>query len=412
MKRTAALRLTGEICLYFSILTLFSVFQRWQLPMAGFALACLVVGFIAVGLKSAPLRLVLSLIPGVCFLFTALSWQLIFPGLAWLYFILYLGYGHFGVSLYEYRGAFRWMLIISAFILAGQTVNSMLFGGRAISYVSLAFLAAFVLLEIVALRGMQMGAPMDFRWHTANLLTVVCTLVLTVGISLLLYQLYTRSIPIVLFLVSPLKRLLGWLVGLIRFSPVTQTPAPSATPEVMTILIPQEAAQITGDEEEYLLEVLEEGNSARLADQALTVGAFLIICILLFLAVWIIVKLVRRGKEFAEEGVDYEQTEGFTPERGRRKARPAVVHGKAQTVRKIYREYLDYLKENGLQRTSSDTSAEILAESERISGASAAAEETLRRIYLKARYSAATVTEADVDAARESLSAIRSREKT
>ena len=48
MKRTAALRVTGEICFYFSILTLFPVFRRWTLPMAGFALSCLVVALVAV----------------------------------------------------------------------------------------------------------------------------------------------------------------------------------------------------------------------------------------------------------------------------------------------------------------------------------------------------------------------------
>ena len=95
----------------------------------------------------------------------------------------------------------------------------------------------------------------------------------------------------------------------------------------------------------------------------------------------------------------------------RRKARQETVHGPAQTVRKIYREYLAYLEENGLHRTASDTSAEILAESERISAVSASAEETLRSVYLKARYSAANISEEDVAAAQASLNEIRSREK-
>ena len=42
MKRTAALRVAGEICLYFSVLTLFPAFRGFQLAMAAFALACLV----------------------------------------------------------------------------------------------------------------------------------------------------------------------------------------------------------------------------------------------------------------------------------------------------------------------------------------------------------------------------------
>ena len=44
---------------------------------------------------------------------------------------------------------------------------------------------------------------------------------------------------------------------------------------------------------------------------------FILLALLVFVILWIIVKLIRRGKEFAEEGVDYERTEGFTPERRR-----------------------------------------------------------------------------------------------
>ena len=86
--------------------------------------------------------------------------------------------------------AFRWMLILSAFVLAGQAVNSMLFSGKSLSYASLAFLVAFILLSVIAMRSMQMGAEMDVRWHTANSLTVAVVLLVSVGVSLGLYYLY------------------------------------------------------------------------------------------------------------------------------------------------------------------------------------------------------------------------------
>ena len=410
MKRTAALRVTGEICFYFSVLTLFPVFLRWQLPMACFALACLIVGLIAVGLHSMPLRFVLSLLPGACFFFAELSPLLILPGLAWLYFILYITLGRFGVALYDYRQAFRWMLIVSVFVLAVQAINSILFGGAPLSYDSLAYFAVFILLSVVAMRSMQMGAPMDRRWHAANLLTVAAALFVAVSVSLVLYQVYRRSEPVLAFLIAPLSRFLAWLFGLIRFKSVQE--APQATPPMATpTIVFQEKAAALMDQEGLHVEEPERTAFEHLADQALNIGAFIILGFLLFIAIWIVVKLVLRGKALAEEAVDYEETEEFTPERRQRRARPEAVHGKAQTVRKIYREYLDYLKENGLQRTAADTSEEILKESERISSASAPAEETLRRVYLKARYSAETVTESDVAAARESLEAIRSREK-
>ena len=411
MKRTAALRVTGDICFYFSVLTLFPAFQRWTLPMAGFALACLVIGLIAVGLRSMPLRLVLSLLPGVCLFFGELSPLLIVPGLAWLYFILYLSFGRFGIDLYDYRMLFRWMLILSAFVLAIQAVNAMLFGGAPLSYVSLAYMAAFILLAVIAMRGMQMGAKMDARWHTANTLTVAVVLFAAVGVSLLAYQLYLHSVPLLVALISPLKRVLAWLFGLIRFRPVRETPTVTPPPEQINVGMPVALPHLE-IEENIESEIMPDRTILeRLADQATNIGAFLVIAALVFVILWIIVKLIRRGREFAAEDVVYEQTEAFTPDRRRRKAKPEAVHGQANAVRKIYREYLDYLQENGLQRSAADTSAEILAESERISPASAPAEETLRRVYLKARYSAETVTEADVDAARSSLDAIRSREK-
>ena len=410
MKRTAALRVTGEICFYFSILTLFSAFQPWQLPMAGFTLACLVIGLIAVGVQSAPLRVLLGLLPGACFLFAPLSPLLIFPCLAWLYYVLYLGLGRFGIALYDYRLAFRWMLIISAFVLVLQAINSMLFGGAALSYVSLAYMAAFVLLGVLAMRSMQMGAGMDRRWHAANALTVAGTLFAAVAISLLLYELYRYSVPAVVFLLSPLRRLLQWLFSLFRFSAPVK--APQITPPLETeppALL--EELPFQSESELHAVDRFETSALERLTDQMVNVGAFLILALLAFVVLWLIIKLIRRGKALAEESVEYEETEDFTPDRRRRRTKPEAVHGPAQAVRKIYRDYLDYLRENGLSRSVSDTSAEILAESERISAVSAPAEETLRRIYLKARYSADTVTEADVADARRCFDEIRSRDK-
>ena len=411
MKRTAALRLTGEICFYYSILAMFPVFRQWALPMAGFTLACLLVGLAAVGLKSAPLRLLLSLIPGVCFLPAPLHWMLVFPCAAWLYFILCLGFGHFGDTQDEFRTAFRWMLIVCVFVLAVQAVSAILFNSAAVSYASVAYLAAFLVLSVVAMRGMRMGVSMDRRWHAANLLTVLCTLLVAVGVSMLLYLLYSHSKPILLILITPIRLLLEWLFGLFRFK--SEEPAPSVTrpPVVWTDKIAKGNALLE-EPEQHLTQDLEKAASERGADQVMSIGAFLIICLVILIAAWLIIRLARRGKAFAEADLDYELAEGGAPVRAKRRARAETVHGPAQHVRKLYREYLDYLEKNGLQRTLSDTSGEILAESARLSGASAEEEKTLRRIYLKARYSGEAVTEADVEAARTCLEAVRGRGKT
>ena len=158
MKYTAALRVTGEICFYFSILSLFAAFRPWLIPMAAFAAACLAVALIAVRLRSAPVRALLALLPGVCFLFTPWSLLLIFPGLAWLYFALCVGLGRFDVYLDDYRRAFRVMLIACAFVVAIHGINVALFRGEGVTLDSVIYLACYLLLVSVALRGMQMGA--------------------------------------------------------------------------------------------------------------------------------------------------------------------------------------------------------------------------------------------------------------
>ena len=411
MKCAAALRLTAEICFYYAVLTMFPVFRQWDLPMAGFTLAALLVGLVAVGLKSAALRVLLSLIPGACFLLGPLHWMLVFPCLAWLYCVLFLGFGRFGDARDEYRTAFRWMLIVSVFVLAAQAISAMLFDSAAVSYVSLAYLAAFLLLSVLAMRAMQMGVSMDRRWQAYNLLTVVCTLLAAVGVSLLLYLLFSHSKPLLLVLVYPIRRFFEWLFGLFRFK--EEMPAPSVTqpPKVWTDRIAKGNALLEEPEQHFTHET-EVARQELVADKVMSVGAFLIICFLILIAVWLIVKLARRGKAFAQAEVDYEQTEDGVPVRARRRAKEEAVRGPAQNVRKLYREYLDHLQENGLQRTASDTSGEILTESARLTGASAAEEETLRRVYLKARYSGETVTEADVAEARACLEAIRGRAKS
>lgn len=411
MKRTAALRVTGEICFYFSILTLFPLFQRWQFPMAGFALACLVAALFAVCLRSMPLRLLLSLLPGACFLFAELHWMLIFPGLAWLYFILYLSMGRFGVALHDYRQAFRWMMILAAFVLVIQAINAALFDGASLSNASLAYLAAFVLLCVVAMRSMQMNAPADRRWHAANALTVAAALLLAVGVSYGLYLLASHSMPVLVFLFSPLRRFFEWLFGLIRFREAA-APVPTPRPPEQTRIPIAESPMPLFDEQSIAEEEVEQAVSSPLADQVFRLGEILIIAVLLLVAIWLVVKLARRGTAYAEGDSETAETVAFKPLHRNRKARTETVHGRPQTVRKLYREYLDFLRQNGLRRSPADTSGEILSESERISVGSAAEEETLRRVYLKARYSSAPVTDEDVAAARASLDAIRSRKQS
>ena len=81
MKQTAVFRTAGEICFYFSVLYIFDIFKTWRLPMALFTAACFALGFVIVRCRAKLLRLLLSLLPGLCFLLGPWDWPLLFPAL-------------------------------------------------------------------------------------------------------------------------------------------------------------------------------------------------------------------------------------------------------------------------------------------------------------------------------------------
>ena len=214
MKRIAALRITGDICFFYAIISLLSIFDPWQRPMAIFAPLCLAAALAATGIRQAPLRFLLSLVPGACFLLAKPALSMVVPLLPWLYFILSLTLGRFHMEISDYRKAFRWMLGTCVILVVAYTVSSMLFGSKTVPVSSVAYLAAYLLLGVCALRWMQMGTTMDARWQGVNLLTIVTVLVAAVGVAVLVYQLFIHSRPVILFLIAPFRLLLKWLFGL------------------------------------------------------------------------------------------------------------------------------------------------------------------------------------------------------
>ena len=84
MKQTSVLRVTAEICFYYSVLSVIDVFQTWRIPMAVFAAACLLVGLVIVRCSSPAARILLAVLPVLCFLAGPFRLPMILPLLAWL----------------------------------------------------------------------------------------------------------------------------------------------------------------------------------------------------------------------------------------------------------------------------------------------------------------------------------------
>ena len=408
MRKAAAFRITADLCFYFSVITAFSALRPLLTPMAWFTVLCFAVTLAAARCPWAAVRLVLSLLPGLAFLFTPLRPLLLYPAAAWLYFILKLTIGNFGVYLNEYRRTFRAMAVICLFFVITNGMNAMLFRGKPLSMAAMTYLSLFLILGVLTMRDAQMGTTMDLRWQAANALTVVGTLTVSAALSLALYGLLRLLRPVFLFLLSVLGWGFDWLLSLL--------PEGGAVPETTPMEVPSPTPDLTGfteDVDELLPEVedmLQE--TSPLAEKVFSLWPYLLTAVLAAAVLCVIIALARRGgRQVQEEEYDYEDTEYSRGARERRNARRESARGNAGRVRKLYREYLAWLQLRGLRRRAADTSLEILTGARRLeTRGPEEAQQELRRIYLKARYSPGAVTDADLAEARRCLAAVRNQE--
>ena len=213
MKRNAVFRITGDLCFYFAILSIFDSLRAFRLPMAAITVSCFVLGFVIIRCRSRLVRLLLSLLPALCFLLAEPGYLMLFPALGLLYYVLVMTAGAFAMPLDEYRRGYRLQLVIALFFIAANIANSTLYRSRFLSPDGLVYVFLFLFLGVLAMRGMQMGASMDLRWRLSNLLSVVGLPLCAVGASLLLFLFLRFSAPVVAYLFYPIGRFLVWLIA-------------------------------------------------------------------------------------------------------------------------------------------------------------------------------------------------------
>ncbi|MBQ4428048.1 MAG: DUF4129 domain-containing protein [Oscillospiraceae bacterium] len=383
MKRTAAVRLSADICFVFAFISVFPLFSRWVPAMAIYTALALIVGLFAAGIKNAALRTLISVLPAIVFIFSPLELPIIAPILGAVYFSINMAVGNFILPLYEYRRSFRIMLVLSLIVFAVNIANSTIFRDNVVSVPSLAFAVAFILLGIVSMRRMQMGASMDLRWHLTNAATVIGIPVAAIGGAVILFFLLRSSAKVLNFIFYPIGRFFIWLFYKL-FSrdnlPVEDSELLEyITPHTPTfeMEVPLEGERRTG--------VLEDNPffSNLLIERATTIGAYVILALLIIAAIWFIVKLAKRGADEAEDELYYEETSSEKPgKRRRRRARAPL--GNALQIRRIYRVWLDYLQGKGIEIDKSDTSRDVLNSAEAVNERPEASR--LRELYIAARY--------------------------
>ncbi|MCR5664455.1 MAG: hypothetical protein K6G17_06200 [Oscillospiraceae bacterium] len=403
MKRMPAFRLTADLCFFFSLLLMFPVFRGWWLPMAvftGLAFLCLLA---AVNLRSAVLRILLALIPGIGFLMIGPDLLLIFPALAWGYLICIFATGRFSIWLDVYRRIFIVMLILCLFVLFANFVNTVIGSGAVLSAASVGFALLFLFFGMTALRGMQMNAVMPLRWHLSNTAVIVGVPAAAVMLSFLLFYLLKG----LLFFLDRVFTLI--LRFLFRLSPdlfdipirnTELTPPPTFPPDVPEF-----------DYESSLYRIPNESRDPNnyVTDHSALIWTVVVCILILALAVFLILRYLKlsRTQGLAEE-TEYAEFELDRPVRTREK-KTVLAQGKAQTIRRIYRKYLLFIQKNGVAVRLNSTSQDVLDAAERIRRSEPAVR--LREIYLKARYGGdSLVSGDDVQAAQECLLEIMQEE--
>ena len=382
MRQTSVIRVTGGICFYFAVLSIFKAFHAWRLPMALFAAACLLLGFVIVRCANPVLRGMLALLPALTFLIAQPGWLLLIPAAAWIYYIAVMVIGNYAMPLDEYRKAFTVMLIICLFFIAANIANSTIYSGKMISVDSLVYAFVFLFLGVIAMRRMQMGREMNWAWKWRNALSVAGFPLLAVGASIVLFVVLRFTHWGLTKILQPLGIILNWLLH--KLFPTGNAPIESMN---LQQVLARSAIEFNNKweaegEDESIMAGKGENLDRLMIERLASIGGYVILGLLLALVLFLVLRRVWHMKPLSREEPEFEETEKAEPGKRRRRRHSMPVLGNARQLRRIYKTYLEYRHEHGMTVTATDTSAQIL-ERETVEKEDAS---RLRELYIAARY--------------------------
>ena len=384
MKRTAAYRITSDICFYYAILSIFPPLLPLLRPMALFTAASLAVSLAALYVPWAPLRFVLSLLPGLAFLPVRPGFALVFPALGWLYLILMLTTGRFNVWLEDYRQSCRIMLAICLFSMVSNLLLNLIKPGFTLILPGMCYAMAFFCLNVFNLRRLQMNAEMNLRWNLINGAAVAGVPLLAAGSSLLLWLVLLALKPAAVSLLPAVKSAVAWLINtILPINPdaplPTPTPKPTLTPEEEAITEPGWVTPTPEIDLDWKMD-------PAMFEKARRIGIFALLVLLVIVLMILILYRVRRSRAKAEqEEFFYEETqEGGVFRKRKKTTGNAAESSNARQIRNPNRKHLQAMRKHGAHIRKDATSRELLDDPAQIILSPAA--QRLRELYLAARY--------------------------
>lgn len=405
MRSFVPLRLCAQLCFFGALVCLFRPFSL--MPAAFFLLPvlALIAGFFASGCSRLPGRFAWSLLPALALPAASADWTVFaFAAAGAVYAAAFLAMGRFRVELWEYRREALILIFLSLITLFASLVIPL------DSTPARILCAACIFFVLPALRSLRLGCLAPGRWQLGNLGLYVGSLAGGVLLGAGLWftvPLLRYPFEVVIELVG---RVFSWL--LTKWNSVwdrvvddihfTEPSIPETTSAIEATL--SEAPQAASDKPGPNFNLNLPGLSWKIILIVLAVVAVILV----------ILSILRRNKTVSEyeESFDILDEEGLPCEDKSRNPRLSRLSRRraASTrnrLRAIYRNYLKFLRANGISPGSSATTAEI---SEDASSILIESDELLRGLYRRARYSREEITEADIRAASEALSHLQREE--
>ena len=371
MKNMAAFRITALSCFFFALVSLLSPFKDSILPTAVTAGLILIAAFLAVQVEKPWLRLVFFIIP--------LTWIALVAIVDWPKLALTAGvcavpvivaaltvaFRLEGKELWRQRREFLILTAASALLLV-ICLNPLIF-----SLNTIIFVAAYLLLGVLALRAGRAGRMVSTKWQAGSAALLLVPIVCAAGVGT--------------GLMVGFDALMEWLKNLFAD---TGMPVAKPTSEPMQVdswikLPPvNEMAQSSAVPLDHFEDKPETPNLIKIEGSDWH-WILLAVVLVLALVILLVLLLGNKNKEKPkEEGLEMAVEDEVRTKSRRRWRRRSKDESNAEKVRELYRQYLAYLKVKGVSFDQSETSQDVSEDAKAVLGD----DEVFREIYRKARY--------------------------
>lgn len=396
MRSFVALRLSSHVYVVSALLCIVPLFRADWRMFAVLGVLVLLAAFFTVRIQQTGRRVLMGLLPAL-----ALPLATGLPGL--LAGMLLVGYveatlisGRLGLELWQYRRETVFFLVLSTFIALASSSFKVFY-----NVPTCVFAGIYIPESILALRALRIGFGNKLRWELGNPAVFLVPVVIGGAFGVAIWA----AVP----LLDKLVKGIAWLIGAVMLL---------ISRLMMAIpMYHDEEVQAMTDytlNTEWYTRATETGEEVVPDENAWVYGIHLpwkwiaaaaAAALILALVVWLIRRSAKPElhSELEEDYLFQSVRDNSVKLRRRRKVRRGEIQSNSLRVRAIYREYLEYLRQNGITLRQSNTTAEISGSAEPVLMKS---DKTLRALYRAARYSETDLDDAAVAEAEAALKSL------